>query len=44
MRYTHLHSDSDLSLLNSLDNIDDINIFVLFSLKIILIDPKLVFN
>ena len=26
------------------DQIDDINIFVLFSLKIILIDPKLVLN
>jgi len=39
-----LHSDSDLSLLNSLNKIDDINIFVLFSLEIFLIDPNLVLN
>jgi len=42
MRYRYLHSDSDLSLLNSFIKIDDINIFVLFALKIIQIDPKLV--
>jgi len=44
MRCRCLHSDSDLSLLKSLVQIENINIFVLSSLEITNTDPNLVLN